>query len=183
MHPGGAKLLEQAAGNDATEEFYELHRKEVIERANYKKLRVGRLKDWNTQVERATEISRVPRRFSCLVYLGGCGARYVHSRCGLCVNIWRPPVPAPQPVSPQLSAPARPPPTSPNLPATRHSEIPHWLAGRRNGGGCREVDGSMWESARTDKNIHTQARPHRTRLSPYLAIPIRFYEYRTQSKS
>ena len=74
MHPGGAKLLEQAAGNDATEEFYELHRKEVIERANYKKLRVGRLKDWNTQVERATEISRVPRRFSCLVYLGGCGA-------------------------------------------------------------------------------------------------------------
>ena len=60
MHPGGAKLLEQAAGNDATDEFYELHRKEVIERANYKKLRVGRLTGWDTQVERATEISRVP---------------------------------------------------------------------------------------------------------------------------
>ena len=34
-----------------------------------------------------------------------------------------------------------------------------------------------------DQKHPTQARPHHTRLSPCLAIPIRFYEYRAQSKS
>merc|ERR1719469_1279100 len=41
LHPGGAKVLEQLAGNDVTTEFFELHRHEVLDK--YKRLRVGRL--------------------------------------------------------------------------------------------------------------------------------------------
>merc|ERR1719181_1174767 len=41
MHPGGAKVLEQLAGNDVTTEFYELHRAAVL--MKYPRLIVGRL--------------------------------------------------------------------------------------------------------------------------------------------
>jgi len=41
VHPGGAKVLEQLAGNDVTTEFFELHRHEVL--AKYARLKVGRL--------------------------------------------------------------------------------------------------------------------------------------------
>mmetsp|Transcript_22484 Transcript_22484/g.43028 ORF Transcript_22484/g.43028 Transcript_22484/m.43028 type:complete len:519 (-) Transcript_22484:227-1783(-) len=39
IHPGGAKILEQLAGNDVTTEFYELHRHEVL--TKYKRLKIG----------------------------------------------------------------------------------------------------------------------------------------------
>lgn len=41
LHPGGAKVLEQLAGLDVTEEFFALHRKDVL--AKYAKLKVGKL--------------------------------------------------------------------------------------------------------------------------------------------
>mmetsp|Transcript_74121 Transcript_74121/g.131493 ORF Transcript_74121/g.131493 Transcript_74121/m.131493 type:complete len:521 (-) Transcript_74121:233-1795(-) len=41
LHPGGGKVLEQLAGNDVTEEFFSLHRKDVL--ANYKRLKIGSL--------------------------------------------------------------------------------------------------------------------------------------------
>eukprot|EP00929_Paragymnodinium_shiwhaense_P084220 TRINITY_DN45014_c0_g2_i1.p1 TRINITY_DN45014_c0_g2~~TRINITY_DN45014_c0_g2_i1.p1 ORF type:complete len:551 (+),score=149.47 TRINITY_DN45014_c0_g2_i1:93-1655(+) len=41
VHPGGLQIIEQYAGKDVTTEFYELHRKDVLQK--YMKLRVGRL--------------------------------------------------------------------------------------------------------------------------------------------
>ncbi|KAJ9443930.1 putative Acyl-CoA dehydrogenase [Diplonema papillatum] len=41
MHPGGERVIKLFAGKDATEEFYELHRKEVL--AKYQRLVVGRV--------------------------------------------------------------------------------------------------------------------------------------------
>eukprot|EP00928_Gymnodinium_smaydae_P028758 TRINITY_DN2184_c1_g1_i6.p1 TRINITY_DN2184_c1_g1~~TRINITY_DN2184_c1_g1_i6.p1 ORF type:complete len:441 (-),score=108.29 TRINITY_DN2184_c1_g1_i6:1502-2740(-) len=41
MHPGGAQLLLEYAGKDATEDFFGLHRLEVLEK--YKRLKKGRL--------------------------------------------------------------------------------------------------------------------------------------------
>jgi len=41
LHPGGAKVLEELAGHDVTNEFYELHRADVLTR--YKRLILGRL--------------------------------------------------------------------------------------------------------------------------------------------
>eukprot|EP00440_Ansanella_granifera_P038488 gb/GFBE01041764.1/.p1 GENE.gb/GFBE01041764.1/~~gb/GFBE01041764.1/.p1 ORF type:complete len:519 (+),score=146.38 gb/GFBE01041764.1/:1-1557(+) len=41
IHPGGAKVLEEYAGKDVTDEFYELHRHDVL--AKYARLKVGRL--------------------------------------------------------------------------------------------------------------------------------------------
>ncbi|KAJ7227115.1 peroxisomal acyl-CoA-dehydrogenase [Mycena pura] len=43
MHPGGLSVLldEEVAGQDATEAFYGLHRAEVLERPQYKRLQIG----------------------------------------------------------------------------------------------------------------------------------------------
>eukprot|EP00933_Yihiella_yeosuensis_P034296 TRINITY_DN27795_c0_g2_i1.p1 TRINITY_DN27795_c0_g2~~TRINITY_DN27795_c0_g2_i1.p1 ORF type:complete len:546 (-),score=114.75 TRINITY_DN27795_c0_g2_i1:110-1660(-) len=41
MHPGGPKILEQYAGKDVTEDFYEFHRHTVLDK--YERLRVGQL--------------------------------------------------------------------------------------------------------------------------------------------
>jgi alkylation response protein AidB-like acyl-CoA dehydrogenase/predicted heme/steroid binding protein len=41
MHPGGEKLIEQYAGIDASDDFFSLHRKEVL--LKYQRLKVGRL--------------------------------------------------------------------------------------------------------------------------------------------
>eukprot|EP00929_Paragymnodinium_shiwhaense_P084222 TRINITY_DN45014_c0_g3_i1.p1 TRINITY_DN45014_c0_g3~~TRINITY_DN45014_c0_g3_i1.p1 ORF type:complete len:471 (+),score=88.79 TRINITY_DN45014_c0_g3_i1:120-1532(+) len=41
LHPGGAQIIEQYAGKDVSQEFYELHRKDVL--AKYARLRVARL--------------------------------------------------------------------------------------------------------------------------------------------
>lgn len=59
MHPGGAKILEQFAGNDVTTDFYEMHRKEVL--AKYQRLKVGRLESAGETVKAARgAISNVP---------------------------------------------------------------------------------------------------------------------------
>jgi len=43
LHPGGAKVLEHLGGHDVTTEFFELHRKSVLDKDRYRKLVVGRL--------------------------------------------------------------------------------------------------------------------------------------------
>ncbi|CAE7298129.1 apdG [Symbiodinium natans] len=48
LHPGGAKVLEEIAGRDVTEEFYELHRHDVL--VKYDRLKVGRLQGEHKQV-------------------------------------------------------------------------------------------------------------------------------------
>lgn len=58
LHPGGAKVLEQLAGNDVTAEFYELHRKDVL--AKYPRLIVGRLESAGRKEEPKDEVSDVP---------------------------------------------------------------------------------------------------------------------------
>ncbi|CAJ1366003.1 unnamed protein product [Effrenium voratum] len=55
LHPGGAKVLEELGGKDVTEEFYELHRHEVL--TKYEKLKVGRLEGSQSKV---TGIKGVP---------------------------------------------------------------------------------------------------------------------------
>lgn len=57
LHPGGAKVLEQLAGNDVTTEFYELHRHDVL--AKYARLRVGRLASAK-KAEAGIGISAIP---------------------------------------------------------------------------------------------------------------------------
>ncbi|KAL4064553.1 acyl-CoA dehydrogenase/oxidase [Scleroderma citrinum] len=46
LHPGGISVLtdEEVAGKDATSSFYSLHRHEVLERAQYKRLQIGTVK-------------------------------------------------------------------------------------------------------------------------------------------
>ncbi|CAE8642774.1 unnamed protein product, partial [Polarella glacialis] len=56
LHPGGAKILEQSAGKDATSEFYELHRHDVL--AKYQRLKVGRL-EGAAEVD-PSDLSQVP---------------------------------------------------------------------------------------------------------------------------
>jgi len=57
MHPGGAKILEQLAGNDVTTEFYELHRQEVL--TKYKRLKIGHLDTADKEVHTADEVGSV----------------------------------------------------------------------------------------------------------------------------
>lgn len=63
MHPGGSGLLEGYVGTDATEDFFDMHRTEVLYR--YQKLKVGRL-DSNQGAARAVDqcipgtLSKVP---------------------------------------------------------------------------------------------------------------------------
>eukprot|EP00403_Amphidinium_massartii_P011717 CAMPEP_0178415398 /NCGR_PEP_ID=MMETSP0689_2-20121128/23530_1 /TAXON_ID=160604 /ORGANISM="Amphidinium massartii, Strain CS-259" /LENGTH=520 /DNA_ID=CAMNT_0020036715 /DNA_START=27 /DNA_END=1589 /DNA_ORIENTATION=- len=61
LHPGGLQVLLDAAGQDATEDFYGLHRAEVLEK--YQRLKKGRLADAppaKKKVNQATVLSRVP---------------------------------------------------------------------------------------------------------------------------
>lgn len=59
LHPGGAQIIEQYAGLDVTTEFYELHRKNVLNR--YTRLKVGRLEgSGEDQGSALGEVSAVP---------------------------------------------------------------------------------------------------------------------------
>jgi len=61
IHPGGAKVLEQLAGNDVTTEFYELHRHEVL--TKYKRLKIGCLEtaeDSTRSPDDESNISSIP---------------------------------------------------------------------------------------------------------------------------
>mmetsp|Transcript_8052 Transcript_8052/g.17478 ORF Transcript_8052/g.17478 Transcript_8052/m.17478 type:complete len:522 (+) Transcript_8052:47-1612(+) len=56
LHPGGAAVLEQLAGHDVSEEFYALHRKDVL--VKYARLRVGRLEGAEgPAIEKGTSLS------------------------------------------------------------------------------------------------------------------------------
>ena len=43
LHPGGAPPLKFAAGQDATADFFGLHRKEILESPRYSKLKIGKI--------------------------------------------------------------------------------------------------------------------------------------------
>merc|ERR1719230_801894 len=62
MHPGGEMLLLEYAGKDATDDFFGLHRHEVLDK--YKRLKKGRMQDAGpanpTALEIHSEISKVP---------------------------------------------------------------------------------------------------------------------------
>lgn len=59
LHPGGAAILEQYAGTDVSSIFYELHRKDVLNK--YTRLKVGRLEGSPEEVAvLAGDISAVP---------------------------------------------------------------------------------------------------------------------------
>ncbi|KAH9251794.1 hypothetical protein BASA81_010237 [Batrachochytrium salamandrivorans] len=61
MHPGGEEVLRHVYGQDATEEFYGLHKHEVLEK--YAKFKVGRIEGASNppiRMETWTDISAVP---------------------------------------------------------------------------------------------------------------------------
>lgn len=62
VHPGGTNILLEYAGKDATEDFFGLHRVEVLDK--YARLKKGRLTDAGPApkqaMERVTEVSKVP---------------------------------------------------------------------------------------------------------------------------
>ncbi|KZT07648.1 peroxisomal acyl-CoA-dehydrogenase [Laetiporus sulphureus 93-53] len=65
MHPGGASVLleEGIPGEDATEAFYSLHRHEVLERPQYKRLQIGYIQGEEPQIVSTINdgaISKVP---------------------------------------------------------------------------------------------------------------------------
>ena len=61
LHPGGLAPLRAAAGGDATEDFFSLHRQEVLARPRYAKLRVGRLRGHGSRAEAgAAAVAAVP---------------------------------------------------------------------------------------------------------------------------
>ncbi|KAH9481569.1 Acyl-CoA dehydrogenase apdG [Psilocybe cubensis] len=64
MHPGGLSVLldEEIAGKDATEHFFSLHRHEILERPQYKRLQIGTVIGQTPQIfaRNAGEISKVP---------------------------------------------------------------------------------------------------------------------------
>ncbi|KAG6831802.1 hypothetical protein H0H92_007479 [Tricholoma furcatifolium] len=64
LHPGGASVLLDAevAGQDATESFYGLHRHEVLERPQYKRLQIGVIAGEESKLHSriAGELSAVP---------------------------------------------------------------------------------------------------------------------------
>ncbi|KAG6918632.1 hypothetical protein DXG01_012751 [Tephrocybe rancida] len=65
LHPGGASVLLDAevAGQDATEAFYGLHRHEVLERPQYKRLQVGVIAGEESQLH-----GRIPGEISAVPY-------------------------------------------------------------------------------------------------------------------
>lgn len=58
LHPGGAKILEQVAGNDVTEEFFSLHRNTVL--TKYKKLKIATLSGDHDRLPAQGGTSMVP---------------------------------------------------------------------------------------------------------------------------
>ncbi|KAI6115601.1 acyl-CoA dehydrogenase/oxidase [Pisolithus croceorrhizus] len=64
LHPGGISVLvdEEVAGKDATDTFYGLHRHEVLERPQYKRLQVGTVKGQKSVIfgRKLGELSQVP---------------------------------------------------------------------------------------------------------------------------
>ncbi|KAI5988790.1 acyl-CoA dehydrogenase/oxidase [Pisolithus albus] len=64
LHPGGISVLidEEVAGKDATDTFYGLHRHEVLERPQYKRLQVGTIKGQKSVMfdRKIGELSQVP---------------------------------------------------------------------------------------------------------------------------
>ncbi|KAH6913051.1 acyl-CoA dehydrogenase [Coprinopsis sp. MPI-PUGE-AT-0042] len=64
LHPGGLSVLldPEVAGQDATEAFYSLHRHEVLERPQYKRLQVGVVEGEKSRIQGRVpgELSRVP---------------------------------------------------------------------------------------------------------------------------
>jgi predicted heme/steroid binding protein len=64
LHPGGASVLldDEVAGQDATEAFYGLHKHEILERPQYRRLQIGTIKDETPLIvsNTAGEISHVP---------------------------------------------------------------------------------------------------------------------------
>ncbi|PFH53073.1 hypothetical protein AMATHDRAFT_55443 [Amanita thiersii Skay4041] len=64
LHPGGASVFfdEDIAGQDATEAFYGLHRHEVLERSQYKRLQIGVLEGEKSVIQGqvAGQLSKVP---------------------------------------------------------------------------------------------------------------------------
>ena len=58
MHPGGEKLIEQYAGVDATEDFYSLHTKSVLQK--YQRLKIGRLEGVKDTLSAGAALSPVP---------------------------------------------------------------------------------------------------------------------------
>ncbi|KAH9945261.1 peroxisomal acyl-CoA-dehydrogenase [Epithele typhae] len=65
MHPGGVSVFydEDIPGGDATEAFYGLHRHEVLERPQYKRLQIGVIEGEEPQVE-----GRIPGAISKVPY-------------------------------------------------------------------------------------------------------------------
>jgi len=76
LHPGGKQALLDYAGKDATEDFWGLHRHEVLDK--YKRLRKGRLTDAGppreTAIEARSAISDVP--FAEVAHLQGFSSPY-----------------------------------------------------------------------------------------------------------
>ncbi|CAJ1418435.1 unnamed protein product [Effrenium voratum] len=76
VHPGGTQILLEYAGKDATEDFYALHRLEVLDK--YARLKKGRLADAGPAPkkasERVQEFSQVP--FAEPTYLQGFKSPY-----------------------------------------------------------------------------------------------------------
>ena len=57
LHPGGAPPLKLVAGQDATEDFYSLHRKEILLESRYARLKVGTIKGYSPPL---TELLEIP---------------------------------------------------------------------------------------------------------------------------
>mmetsp|Transcript_126600 Transcript_126600/g.364147 ORF Transcript_126600/g.364147 Transcript_126600/m.364147 type:complete len:517 (+) Transcript_126600:106-1656(+) len=58
LHPGGSQILEQFGGKDATVEFYEMHRKDVL--LKYQRLKVGTLEGAKQTASVPGEITKIP---------------------------------------------------------------------------------------------------------------------------
>jgi len=72
VHPGGARVLEQYGGTDATEVFFELHRKDVLRK--YARLVIGRMEGAPAPTAGEHGISPVP--FDDLPWLQGLSSPY-----------------------------------------------------------------------------------------------------------
>lgn len=76
LHPGGKEVLLEYAGKDATEDFFGLHRQEVLDK--YARLKKGRLQDAGpargSAVEALSQISKVP--FAEAAHLQGFSSPY-----------------------------------------------------------------------------------------------------------